>query len=955
LNLEKLFQPDWYLKAYPDVADAGIDPLQHYLKHGRFENRWPCDLPALQLDVALWQAEDATASLEALKALLASQQPLHSALAAWVLARWYGSLERWQEVYPLIDTMLDDAAALTILANQGPFLLAFSAAINCKQPERALALLKREDWPQTADKALAASMLQQGADKLRTLSQVFEQQGLMGLADDSGALLSTLKASTLKASTLKASTLKASTLRAKISDVWQPLVSVIVPCYNAAATIGYALDSLLRQSWRNLQIIVVDDASSDNSADIVQQYAALDKRITLLRQSVNQGAYAVRNVGMAAAKGRFITVHDSDDWSHPQKIALQVAALQANSNAMASISHWVRCTETLQFGHWRVEDSWTYRNTSSLLYRRQVVKQLGFWDSVSVGADTEYMLRTLKQFGQQAVVDVKPGLPLSFGLADVKSLTQTNATHLRTQFNGLRRDYREAAENWHSSLDCSQGSSAESSTGSSANTLYMPARLTQRPFAVPPRMCRGSDSVQRHNLMLLLQAKKVFDATWYLAQYPDVAAAGVDALQHFVSHGASEGRDPIPGFSLSAYALAHQVPLSEVLSHWLMPTQPVSGPIWLKQQAVAFDRPHMLLLAHAAGLELYGAERSFIDVLHQLNHLNLTLTVLLPSAINAAYIQQLLPLCQQLIVLPYAWWRADKAPCEPTIAAFRALLLQLKPDVLYQNTCVLHEPVVAAKQLALRTFIHVREVADTDAELCRILGATSSELAQHVRDYADVIIANSDAVARFVACPERTVLLPNALSPTLANCPPRPNGSRLQLGMISSNSAKKGIVDFFALAQRASDEELAIDFVLYGPDTPLLQQLLQSTANIVQYRGYVEHPEQALAQLDAVVNLSQVSESFGRTVLEALACKRLVLAYRHGALAHWLPTTCCVLAEVGDWQALLAQLNVLLTEPVRLQNMLEEGADFAWLHYAHTKTIPIWRQLLSAVTREHDK
>ncbi|MDP5191094.1 glycosyltransferase, partial [Rheinheimera baltica] len=93
----------------------------------------------------------------------------------------------------------------------------------------------------------------------------------------------------------------------------------------------------------------------------------------------------------------------------------------------------------------------------------------------------------------------------------------------------------------------------------------------------------------------------------------------------------------------------------------------------------------------------------------------------------------------------------------------------------------------------------------------------------------------------------------------------------------------------------------------------------------------------------------------GRTVLEALACKRLVLAYRHGALAHWLPTTCCVLAEVGDWQALLAQLNVLLTEPVRLQNMLEEGADFAWLHYAHTKTIPIWRQLLLAVTREHDK
>ncbi len=910
-----LFDTDWYLTQYPDVAAAGVDPLQHYLNHGRFENRWPCDLPALRLDLSLWQADDPHADLAALQALLAAQQPLHSALAAWVLARWYGSFDCWQDVYPLINIMLDDMVALAILAHQGPFLLAFSAAINCGKPAVAAALLQRSDWPHTVDKALAASMLQQGREKLLALSELFRQQGLAGLAADSGARLSTLKAAALPGS---------------FSRFFQPLVSVIVPCYNAAGTIAYALSSLQQQSWRRLQIIVVDDASSDNSTAIVQQFAAQDSRITLIRQTVNQGAYAVRNVGLAAARGRFITVHDSDDWSHPEKIALQVAALQANRNAMASISHWVRCTEALQFGHWRVEEGWTYRNTSSLLFRRSVAKALGFWDSVSVGADTEYMLRILQRFGRQAVADVKPGVPLSFGLADSNSLTQTKATHLRTQFCGLRFDYREAAVNWHKTAD----------------NLYMPARLTQRPFAVPPLMCRGSEAAKAYNLSLILSQRQLFDVSWYLTQNPDVAAAGVEPLKHFVSHGALEGRDPLPGFSLSAYALQHQLPLSRVLQHWLMQPQPATGPVWLKQQAVDAAKTHMVLVAHAAGKQLFGAERSFVDVLHQLNALELNLTVVLPCALNTEYIQQLLSLCQQLVVLPYRWWRGDKAPCQASQLAFVALWQQLQPTLIYQNTSVLHEPLAAARQLGLRTVVHVREVADTDTQLCQTLGVTAAELAQHTRQYADVIIANSDAVARYVACSERTVLLPNSVSATLRQCPPPPAGTRLQVGMISSNSAKKGLADFFAMAQAAANRQLAIDFSLYGPDTGLLQQLMQQHSGLIQYKGYVATPEQALAELDAVVNLSQVAESFGRTVLEALATARLVLAYRHGALADWLPEESCLMAEVGDWQALLAQLVLLSGEPQRLKQMQQFGAALVWQRYAPEQMLQVWQQLL---------
>jgi glycosyltransferase involved in cell wall biosynthesis len=162
-----------------------------------------------------------------------------------------------------------------------------------------------------------------------------------------------------------------------------------------------------------------------------------------------------------------------------------------------------------------------------------------------------------------------------------------------------------------------------------------------------------------------------------------------------------------------------------------------------------------------------------------------------------------------------------------------------------------------------------------------------------------------------------------------------------------SNLAKKGIADFFAMAQRAAQQQLPIDFLLYGPQTPLLQQLMQQYPDMVQYCGYVAEPMQALAQLDAVVNLSHFAESFGRTLLEAMACKRLVLAYRFGAFADWLPPAYSVQAELGDWPALLAQLTLLLHDTEPLSLLLDDAARYAWQHYAPAQTLPLWQQLLA--------
>lgn len=91
------------------------------------------------------------------------------------------------------------------------------------------------------------------------------------------------------------------------------VLSVIVPVYNTAPWLPRCLESLLGQTYRDLEIICVDDGSKDNSADILDEYAARDSRIKVIHQE-NAGVSAARNAGLAVATGEYVTFVDSDDW-----------------------------------------------------------------------------------------------------------------------------------------------------------------------------------------------------------------------------------------------------------------------------------------------------------------------------------------------------------------------------------------------------------------------------------------------------------------------------------------------------------------------------------------------------------------------------------------------------------------------------------------------------------------
>ena len=122
-----------------------------------------------------------------------------------------------------------------------------------------------------------------------------------------------------------------------MSDAEQEcLVSILLPAYNSRHLIGTAIQSVLNQTQHCFELLIVNDCSTDGTAEAVARFARADVRIKLLHTACNGGPAAARNIGFDAARGRWIALLDSDDAYVPERLARLLELAEANGADMVS-------------------------------------------------------------------------------------------------------------------------------------------------------------------------------------------------------------------------------------------------------------------------------------------------------------------------------------------------------------------------------------------------------------------------------------------------------------------------------------------------------------------------------------------------------------------------------------------------------------------------------------------
>lgn len=170
------------------------------------------------------------------------------------------------------------------------------------------------------------------------------------------------------------------------------LVSIVMPTYNPGSEILTAIRSLILQTYTRLEILVVDDGSNDNeSLRLLDEIEKLDERVRVLHHENNGGTYIARNIGMQQAQGRYITFHDSDDFSMPRKIERSVSKLESDANFTSVLTNSLLVNEQLIFS--RTGYRANKVNLSSIMFDRKILDEVGYFEPLRKAADTEFISR----------------------------------------------------------------------------------------------------------------------------------------------------------------------------------------------------------------------------------------------------------------------------------------------------------------------------------------------------------------------------------------------------------------------------------------------------------------------------------------------------------------------------------------------------------------------------------
>lgn len=239
----------------------------------------------------------------------------------------------------------------------------------------------------------------------------------------------------------------------------KPLVSIIIPCHNAASWVGAAVESALAQTWADREVIVIDDGSTDGSADAARRTVHPQLRVVT---QPNRGAAAARNHGLRLARGEFLQFLDADDLLAPDKLSLQLGLAPGADELLSGA--WGRFHEDPNSAQFQPDSLWadldpvdfaviklrdnTMMQPGCWLVPRALAEEAGPWDErLTLDDDGEYFTRLalharrLRHCGE-ARVFYRSGLPgsLSRTRTDRAWRSQFLATELSVRHLRARED-----------------------------------------------------------------------------------------------------------------------------------------------------------------------------------------------------------------------------------------------------------------------------------------------------------------------------------------------------------------------------------------------------------------------------------------------------------------------------------------------------------------------------------
>ena len=466
----------------------------------------------------------------------------------------------------------------------------------------------------------------------------------------------------------------------------------------------------------------------------------------------------------------------------------------------------------------------------------------------------------------------------------------------------------------------------------------------------------------------LIKQSPLFNENWYLRTYPDVQILGVDAAAHYLWLGSLLRRDPSTEFSTSGYLemnpdvgaagmnpLLHYVKNGHRENRRLGPRRRALDPASWKQGDVPViaDAPSVLLCAHEVNAHMFGGERSFIDMLDALGQMRLNIYVAVPKEGNPDYIELLRSKSCGLFAFPYGQWTKNRGPDETSIEDFTHIIEQCNISLVYCNTIVLVDPLIAARRAGRVTAIHARELIDHDEHLCNRMGMDAKGIIDRILQQTDYVIANSAATQKLFERSKRSFHAPNVAKVDaldMANVVQ----DRIVFGIVSSNIPKKGIADFVEVARRAESAAPNAFFRVIGPENDYVAELKAAgLPGNLEFAGYADTPAEAMAQLNVVLALSHFAESFGRTVAEAQAARRPVIAYRWGAVPELIDDNQSgFLVDYKDIDAVVARVVTLCQDPDRIATMGDAGREKILRQFAPVVLRNNLRHALSTMLNE---